>query len=125
MIVHQGIYRDAERRRRYRALSVAAHHGAFDARPDAEGSSRVRRLLRAVSAAVRRSAARARWRERDGDSWRSSATARAIVMRGNGAVAVGASLEEAVVMAWYLEDAARVELAVLGAGVDGLELTPD
>lgn len=51
-------------------------------------------------------------------------TARAIVMRGNGAVAVGASLPEAVVMAWYLEDAARVEFAVLGAGVAGLELTP-
>src|SRR6185295_16025783 len=42
--------------------------------------------------------------------------ARAIVMRGNGAIAVGATIEEAVVMAWYLEDAARVELAVLGSG---------
>ncbi len=42
--------------------------------------------------------------------------ARAIVMRGNGAIAVGASLEEAVVHAWYLEDAARVELAVRSAG---------
>jgi HCOMODA/2-hydroxy-3-carboxy-muconic semialdehyde decarboxylase len=40
-------------------------------------------------------------------------SARAIVMRGNGAITVGASIEEAVVMAWYLEDAARVELAVL------------
>lgn len=49
---------------------------------------------------------------------------RAIVMRGNGAVTVGASIEEAVVMAWYLEDAARVELAVLNAGIDGMELTP-
>jgi HCOMODA/2-hydroxy-3-carboxy-muconic semialdehyde decarboxylase len=48
--------------------------------------------------------------------------ARAIVMRGNGAIAVGASLEEALVMAWYLEDAARVELAVLASGVAGLEL---
>ena len=36
--------------------------------------------------------------------------ARAIVMRGNGAICVGHTLEEAVVMAWYLEDAARVEL---------------
>jgi HCOMODA/2-hydroxy-3-carboxy-muconic semialdehyde decarboxylase len=52
-------------------------------------------------------------------------SARAIVMRGNGAVAVGASIEEAVVMAWYLEDAARVELAVLGSGLKGLELTPE
>ncbi|HEX9403273.1 MAG TPA: hypothetical protein VF917_02540, partial [Steroidobacteraceae bacterium] len=32
--------------------------------------------------------------------------------------------EEAVVMAWYLEDAARVELAVLGTGREGLEFTP-
>jgi HCOMODA/2-hydroxy-3-carboxy-muconic semialdehyde decarboxylase len=46
-------------------------------------------------------------------------------MRGNGAITVGASIEEAVVMAWYLEDAARVELAVLAAGIeaDGDELT--
>ena len=51
-------------------------------------------------------------------------SARAIVMRGNGAVTVGASLEEAVVMAWYLEDAARVELAVLATGLAGEELTP-
>ena len=50
-------------------------------------------------------------------------SARAIVMRGNGAVSVGATLEEAVVMAWYLEDSARVELAVLGTGLDGMVLT--
>jgi HCOMODA/2-hydroxy-3-carboxy-muconic semialdehyde decarboxylase len=50
--------------------------------------------------------------------------ARAIVMRGNGAVSVGNTLEEAVVMAWYLEDSARVELAVLGTGLDGRVLTP-
>jgi HCOMODA/2-hydroxy-3-carboxy-muconic semialdehyde decarboxylase len=50
--------------------------------------------------------------------------ARAIVMRGNGAVAVGSSIEEAVTMAWYLEDAARVELAVLAAGAAALEFTP-
>jgi HCOMODA/2-hydroxy-3-carboxy-muconic semialdehyde decarboxylase len=43
--------------------------------------------------------------------------ARAIVMRGNGAITVGASLEEAVALAWYLEDAARVELAVLSTGL--------
>jgi HCOMODA/2-hydroxy-3-carboxy-muconic semialdehyde decarboxylase len=46
--------------------------------------------------------------------------ARAIVLRGNGAVAVGASLQEACVMAWYLEDAARVELDVLATGLPGL-----
>jgi HCOMODA/2-hydroxy-3-carboxy-muconic semialdehyde decarboxylase len=39
--------------------------------------------------------------------------ARAIVMRGNGAVCVGASIEEAACMAYFLEDAAAVELAVL------------
>ncbi len=36
----------------------------------------------------------------------------AIVLRGNGAVVTGSSLMRAVVLAWYLEDAARVELAV-------------
>ena len=45
--------------------------------------------------------------------------ARAIVMRGNGAITVGANLEEAVVLAWYLEDAARVELIVRSAGEAG------
>jgi HCOMODA/2-hydroxy-3-carboxy-muconic semialdehyde decarboxylase len=40
-------------------------------------------------------------------------TARAIVMRGNGAVTAGESLQAAVVLAWYLEDAARVELDCL------------
>lgn len=35
----------------------------------------------------------------------------AIVLRGNGAVVTGSSLMRAVVLAWYLEDAAKVELA--------------
>jgi len=48
---------------------------------------------------------------------------RAIVMRGNGAITVGTSIEEAAVMAWYLEDAARVELAVLATGREGMELS--
>lgn len=39
----------------------------------------------------------------------------AIVMRGNGAIVAGASLQAAVVLAWYLEDAARVELDCLAA----------
>jgi HCOMODA/2-hydroxy-3-carboxy-muconic semialdehyde decarboxylase len=43
----------------------------------------------------------------------------AIVMRGNGLVTAGASIEEAVVRAWYAEDAARVELDVLSAGGAG------
>lgn len=49
--------------------------------------------------------------------------ARALVMRGNGAVTIGASIEEAVVLCWYLEDAARIELdclAVPGAAESGL-----
>jgi HCOMODA/2-hydroxy-3-carboxy-muconic semialdehyde decarboxylase len=44
--------------------------------------------------------------------------ARAIVMRGNGAITAGGSIEEAVALAWYLEDAARVELAVLNTGLE-------
>jgi HCOMODA/2-hydroxy-3-carboxy-muconic semialdehyde decarboxylase len=39
-----------------------------------------------------------------------------ILMRGNGAVTAATSLEAAVVFAWFLEDAARVELAALQAG---------
>jgi HCOMODA/2-hydroxy-3-carboxy-muconic semialdehyde decarboxylase len=41
---------------------------------------------------------------------------RGILMRGNGVVTAGTSLEEAVVLAWYLEDAARIELDALSAG---------
>lgn len=41
---------------------------------------------------------------------------RAIVMRGNGAVCVGPTVEESVVMAFYLEEAAGTELAVLATG---------
>ena len=37
---------------------------------------------------------------------------------GNGAITAGASVEEAVALAWYLEDAARVELAVLSTGIE-------
>jgi HCOMODA/2-hydroxy-3-carboxy-muconic semialdehyde decarboxylase len=43
--------------------------------------------------------------------------ARAVLMRGNGCVVAGASLAEAVVLTWYLEDAARVELAARAAGL--------
>ncbi|MBN8482022.1 MAG: class II aldolase/adducin family protein [Xanthomonadales bacterium] len=49
--------------------------------------------------------------------------ARAIVMRGNGGVLAGESIEAAVVLAWYLEDAARVELDCLRAGIEGTRLT--
>lgn len=51
--------------------------------------------------------------------------ARAIVLRGNGAVTVGTSLPEACVMGWYLEDAARVELEVLASGIPGLVFTAE
>ena len=43
--------------------------------------------------------------------------ANAIVMRGNGVVVAAESLVEVVALTWYLEDAARLELAVLGAGL--------
>ena len=42
--------------------------------------------------------------------------ASAVVMRGNGAVIAAADVYQAVTLAWYLEDAARVELAVLASG---------
>lgn len=43
---------------------------------------------------------------------------RAIVMRGNGAVCVGVAIEQAACLAWLLEDAAKVELAVLSVQHD-------
>jgi HCOMODA/2-hydroxy-3-carboxy-muconic semialdehyde decarboxylase len=50
---------------------------------------------------------------------------RAVVLRGNGAVVVGSTLQEACALAWYLEDAARVELDVLATGNPGIVLTPE
>ncbi len=47
----------------------------------------------------------------------------AIVMRGNGLVTSGDSLAQAVVLAWYMEDAARLELEVLASGVAPVELS--
>lgn len=52
-----------------------------------------------------------------GDAW-------AVLLRGNGAVVCGTSIEEAAVLTWYLEDAARVELVVRAAGFDR-RLTPE
>lgn len=51
----------------------------------------------------------------------------AVVMRGNGAVVAASSLEEAVVLSWHLEDAARVELQLLmaGLGSEAPVLTPE
>jgi HCOMODA/2-hydroxy-3-carboxy-muconic semialdehyde decarboxylase len=45
-------------------------------------------------------------------------SANAIVMRGNGVLVASDSLAKAVVLTWYLEDAARIELAVLAAGLE-------
>lgn len=42
----------------------------------------------------------------------------AVVMRGNGVVVVADSLPRVVSLTWYLEDAAKLELAVLAAGLD-------
>lgn len=43
-------------------------------------------------------------------------SARAIVMRGNGCILTGGTVEEAIVMAFYLEEAAKTELAVMATG---------
>ena len=48
-------------------------------------------------------------------------TAAAVVVSINGAVTVADSLEKACVLAWFLEDAARVELATLASAMDHIE----
>lgn len=49
-----------------------------------------------------------------------------LLMRGNGAVTAGRSLEEAVTLAWYLEDMCRIELVALQSGLaDVPAITPD
>jgi HCOMODA/2-hydroxy-3-carboxy-muconic semialdehyde decarboxylase len=42
----------------------------------------------------------------------------ALVMRGNGAVVVGESLEQAISFSWFLEDSARVEVDIRKMGFD-------
>jgi HCOMODA/2-hydroxy-3-carboxy-muconic semialdehyde decarboxylase len=42
----------------------------------------------------------------------------AIIMRGNGAIICGDSLEQAVALSWFLEDAARVERDVRTMGLE-------
>lgn len=42
----------------------------------------------------------------------------AVVMRGNGVVVSADSLPKVVALTWYLEDAARLELAILSAGLE-------
>lgn len=51
----------------------------------------------------------------------------AVVMRGNGLVVAANSLEQVVSLTWYLEDAAKIELSVLSAGLEkeSIVLSPD
>ncbi|QKV81811.1 class II aldolase/adducin family protein [Amycolatopsis sp. Hca4] len=49
----------------------------------------------------------------------------AIVLRGNGAVVVGGSLQRAVVLAQFLETASELDLAVRATGADAVEFSPD
>ena len=49
----------------------------------------------------------------------------AVVMRGNGLVVAADSLAKVVALTWYLEDAARIELAVLAAGLEQASVTLD
>lgn len=47
-----------------------------------------------------------------------------LLMQGNGGVVCGATLQEAVVLAWYLDDMCRIELAAQAAGfADGPEIS--
>lgn len=53
--------------------------------------------------------------------------AAAIVLRGNGAVIAGTTLQAAAALSFFLEDAARLEIALLaarGSGIQPLEYTP-
>lgn len=56
-------------------------------------------------------------------------TGRAVVLRGNGLVACGSSVEEAAVFVFYLDQAARTELSVLACAghpdTDPVEFTPE
>lgn len=46
------------------------------------------------------------------------ADAPAIVLRGNGAVVVGETIQQAVTLSWFLEDAARIERDIRAMGLD-------
>lgn len=50
---------------------------------------------------------------------------RAVVLRGNGAVTVGETVREAACHAFFLEDAAAVELAVLATHLEPTPYTPE
>jgi HCOMODA/2-hydroxy-3-carboxy-muconic semialdehyde decarboxylase len=50
--------------------------------------------------------------------------AAAVSMRGNGVVTTGRSLQEAVVLTWYLEDAARIEIDCSNSATEPVLLNP-
>ena len=52
-------------------------------------------------------------------------TSAAVSMRGNGVVVAGSGLKVALVLTWYLEDAARIELECLGAFAEVATLSDD
>jgi len=52
-------------------------------------------------------------------------TARAIVLRGNGAIAVGATVREAACHAFFLEDAAKIELLAQGSDAAAVPYTAE
>lgn len=47
----------------------------------------------------------------------------AIVLRGNGSLTVGATIEEATVLCWFLEDSARLELDLRTIANSGVPLS--
>ena len=49
----------------------------------------------------------------------------AIVMRGNGLVVAASSLEQVLVLTWYLEDAARIDLSLRQAGLSAAAIELD
>lgn len=89
--------------------------GAYFAKPDGSGP-----VLWDDPRLLRDDAAAGRLAERLG-------AGNALVMRANGAVVVGRDLVEAVALAWFLEEAARVETGLMSLGQDGDHtlLTPD
>lgn len=117
---------------------VRAHQAIYSARPDINAVCRVMPpALMALSTQLIVPAARhgigayfhpgpKLWANprliRDNDSAAALAaelgTANAIVMRGNGAITVADTIQKAVVLAWFLEDAARVESDIRRMGFD-------
>jgi HCOMODA/2-hydroxy-3-carboxy-muconic semialdehyde decarboxylase len=117
---------------------VRAHQAIYRSRPDVEGICRVMPPI-VMSLSTQRITPRPRhgigayfapspplWDDprllRDDESANRLAVALggapAIVMRGNGAITVGRSIQEAATFAFFLEDAARVERDVRAMGCD-------